>query len=138
MQRLFTMFSRHSVRALRDLVTETRVKEGQLYASRLVVLAIMQGRFLLAGIVLSLEDCNNHGSVILSVAKAKNNVQWMFACNESGSSKTMKTSFMIIAGKEENESVLWISKVLLVFTFEGRVDCTGKNYVFLQYIEFTR
>lgn len=64
MQRLFTMFSSRAVKVLCYLVAELKVKEGQVYTSREVVLAVSWSGFVLDGIVSCLEDYDEHENII--------------------------------------------------------------------------
>lgn len=47
----------------------------------------------------------------------------------------MQNSFVLVAGDEEEESVLWAEIVLLLFRVSFRTDRRGTEYFFLQYME---
>lgn len=83
-----------------------------------------------------LRDYDGHRNVIQSAAKVESTVQQVFACDEIGSNKAMKNNFVVIAGKEENENLLRLATVFLLFTL--KMDCTEKEYGFLQYMECKR
>lgn len=57
----------------------------------------------------------------------------MFPWDETGSNKARKNSFVVIAGKEENEGMLQIAKIFLLHILKELVNRTENNYAFLQY-----
>lgn len=70
-------------------------------------------------------------------SEAENTIKRATARKKFGNRETIENNLVVIDGKLENTIVLWIAKVLLLFSLNGQADHSERIYAFLQYIDCT-
>lgn len=97
---LFNIFSSPAFKVLLDLLHETVVQVGQLYAPPQVALAVFQSDYVPNGIVPSLRYCYEQINIIQDMLSVKKNgIQQVFACEELRSNRVTTTSSRCLKDK---------------------------------------
>lgn len=131
------MFSKHRIELLDNLLKQKVQHQGCAQSSRSAHLSVPRSGHVAAVYTPSLKDYVEEGNFIRDIAELRNQGQFVLASDKLGLTRTLRDSFMLIAGYYADASLLSVARVLLLFGLNSRTDRGEAWYVFLQYTECT-